>query len=273
MWPGSSEPLPWHPFHEGPDQGPSLFGRLTDRGASLGNMDNPGPDGGRLSIAQWDKADRPRERLLVHGAKALSDAELVAILIRAGTPKRSALEMAREILAAAANDLNRLAASGAAELMKRPGVGEAKALSIIAALELGQRRRRSEPTERPRIATSAHAYEELRHRMADLHHEEFWTLLLDRGLRLLDSRRVSMGGVHGTVADPKIIFRKAMEAGASCIVVAHNHPSGQLRPSEEDIRLTRKLVEGGRLLDILVQDHLILADNGYFSFADQGLMI
>ena len=226
----------------------------------------------RLPITEWDKSDRPRERMLALGAKAMTDADLVAILIRAGTPSRSALEVAREILSAAGNDLNKLAAASASELMKRPGVGEAKALSIIAALELGLRRRAASPRERPRISTSAHVFEELRHKIADLHQEEFWMLLLDRGLRLIDSRRVSIGGVHGTVADPKVIFRKALEAGASCIAVAHNHPSGQLRPSEEDIRLTKKLVEGGRLVDIIVQDHIIIAGDGYYSFADNGQM-
>ncbi|MBK8581637.1 MAG: DNA repair protein RadC [Flavobacteriales bacterium] len=226
----------------------------------------------RLSIPNWDKGDRPRERMMAMGAKALSDAELVAILIRAGTPSRSALEVAREILAAAGNDLNALATSTPTELMKRPGVGEAKALSILAALELGQRRRATAPRERPRIATSAHVFEELRHKIADLHLEEFWMLMLDRGLRLIDSKRISIGGVHGTVADPKVIFRKALEAGASCIAVAHNHPSGQLRPSEEDIRLTKKLMEGGRFLDIIVQDHIIIAGENYYSFADNGQM-
>jgi DNA repair protein RadC len=227
----------------------------------------------RLSIADWEKSDQPRERLLAHGAKALSDAELVAILIRSGTPELSALELARLVLQEAGNDLNGLARRTPAELMKRKGMGEAKALAIVAALELGMRRREGEPRERPRIAQSAHAYEELRAKLADLPHEEFWLLFLDRGMRLIESRRVSMGGLHGTVADPKVIFRHALEKGASCIVVAHNHPSGQLRPSEEDIRLTRKLMEGGRMLDILVQDHLIITATGYYSFADNGQLI
>ena len=230
------------------------------------------PEDRRLSIPQWDKGDRPRERMMAHGAKALTDAELVAILIRAGTPRRSALELAREILAAVDNDLNALATAAPSELMKRPGVGEAKALSIIAALELGQRRREGTPRERARITSSALVFEELRHKLSDLQQEEFWLMLLDRGLRLIGTKRISIGGVHGTVADPKVIFRVALEAGASCIAVAHNHPSGQLRPSEEDLRLTRKLVDGGRLVDIIVQDHLIITGSGYYSFADHGQM-
>jgi DNA repair protein RadC len=226
----------------------------------------------RLRIPDWDKRDRPRERLMAQGAKALSDAELVAILIRSGTPDLSALELAKHLLAEAKNDLNHLAALTPADLMKRKGIGEAKALSIVAALELGMRRRSGIRLERPRLSTSAQVHEEVRAALADLPHEEFWLVLLDRGLRLIEMLPVSRGGIHGTVADPKVIFRKALERGASCMVLCHNHPSGQLRPSEEDIKLTRKLIEGGRLMDILVQDHLIVTAEGYFSFADNGQM-
>ncbi|MCO6481576.1 MAG: DNA repair protein RadC [Flavobacteriales bacterium] len=230
------------------------------------------PSGRRLTIRDWSKEDRPRERLLAQGAKALSDAELVAILLRSGFKDQTALDLAKALLVDAGNDLNRLAARTPAELMRRKGMGMAKALAVVAALELGHRRRERTSPERVPIHTSRSAYDELRSQIADLPHEEFWMLLLDRGLRLIDRRKVSSGGIHGTVADPKLIFRVALDAGASCIVVAHNHPSGQLRPSEEDIRLTRKLVEGGRMLDILVQDHLIITAEGYYSFADQGQM-
>lgn len=226
----------------------------------------------RLKIPDWDKRDRPRERLLAQGAKALSDAELVAILIRSGTADLSALELAKLLLAETKNDLNHFAALTPADLMKRKGIGEAKALSIVAAMELGMRRRTGTRAERPRLATSAQVYEEVRPVLADLPHEEFWLVLLDRGLRSIETLPVSRGGIHGTVADPKVIFRKALERGASCMVVCHNHPSGQLRPSEEDLKLTRKLIEGGRLMDILVQDHLIVTAEGYYSFADNGQM-
>jgi DNA repair protein RadC len=226
----------------------------------------------RLRIPDWDRRDRPRERLMAQGAKALSDAELVAILIRSGTPSLTALELAKHLLGEAKNDLNRLAGLTPADLMKRKGIGEAKALSIVAALELGMRRRSAVQQERPRLSTSAQVHEEVRSMLADLPHEEFWLVLMDRGLRLIETLAVSRGGIHGTVADPKVIFRKALERGASCMVLCHNHPSGQLRPSEEDIKLTRKLVEGGRLMDILVQDHLIVTDRGYYSFADNGQM-
>jgi len=224
----------------------------------------------KLSIPEWSKEDRPRERLMARGAKALSDVELVAILIRSGTPKESALDLARIILHKAGNDLNKLMALGTTELMRINGVGEAKAMSIVAALELGQRRRESTLAERPLITGSQAAYELLRPVMADLPHEEFWLLLLDRGNRLLERTRISQGGLHGTVADPKLIFREALDRRASSVILCHNHPSGQLRPSAEDIALTSKLVEGGRFLDIVVQDHLIVASTGYFSFADNG---
>ncbi len=232
-------------------------------------MEPPGTET-KLSIRDWAADDRPRERLLKLGAKALSDAELVAILIRAGTPKDSALDLAKIIMNRAGNDLHKLAATSITELMKINGVGEAKALSIVAALELGQRRRAQAIEERPQVHASQSAFDLLRPLVADLPHEEFWLLLLDRGNRLLSHCRVSEGGMHGTVADPKRIFREALERRASSVVLCHNHPSGQLRPSSEDIALTKKLVDGGRLLDITVQDHLIITVSGYYSFADNG---
>ncbi len=225
---------------------------------------------GKLSIPEWSKEDRPRERLLARGPKAMTDVELVAILIRSGTPTESALDLARIILNKAGNDLHKLAALSTTDLMKVNGVGEAKAMSIVAALELGQRRRDLTVAERPLIATSRAAFEILQPMVADLPHEEFWLLLLDRGNRLLERIRVSQGGMHGTVADPKLIFREALDRRASSVILCHNHPSGQLRPSAEDIALTRKLLEGGRFLDIAVQDHLIITTSGYYSFADNG---
>lgn len=224
----------------------------------------------KLSIPEWSKEDRPRERLLSKGVKALSDAELIAILIRSGTPADSALDLARVILHKAGNDLHRLAAMGTSELMRIKGVGEAKAMAIVAALEMGQRRRDLTVADRPLITGSASAYEMLHPVLADLPHEEFWLLLLDRGNRLMERFRVSQGGMHGTVADPKMIFREALDRRASSMILGHNHPSGQLRPSVEDIALTRKLVEAGRFLDVMVQDHLIVTNSGYFSFADNG---
>lgn len=226
----------------------------------------------KLSIRDWARDDRPREKLMQHGAQTLSDAELIAILIRSGTTKESALDLAKRVLATSGNDLYRLGRMGVADLTRFKGMGEAKAISIVAALELGRRRRALEPAERELVATSAVAHELLRPMLGDLPHEEFWLLFMDRGNRLLDRCRVSRGGLHGTVADPKVIFKEALDRRASSVVLGHNHPSGQLRPSEEDITLTRKLVEGGRLLEITVQDHLIVTSGGYFSFADHGMM-
>ncbi|TXI78856.1 MAG: JAB domain-containing protein [Flavobacteriales bacterium] len=224
----------------------------------------------KLTIPEWSKDDRPRERLLARGVKALSDAELVAILIRSGTPTDSALDLARIILSQAGNDLHKLAGLGVNELMRIHGVGEAKAMSIVAALELGQRRRDLNVSQRPLIVDSRSAFELLQPVLGDLPYEEFWLLLLDRGNRLINRYQVSQGGMHGTVADPKRIFKEALDQRASAVILCHNHPSGQLRPSTEDIMLTRKLVEGGRFLDIVVQDHLIVTSSGYYSFADNG---
>lgn len=229
-------------------------------------------DESRIPIRDWAKNDRPREKLMTLGARSLSDAELLAILIRSGSAKESALDLAKRILAKTGNDLHRLSALGVTELTEHKGMGEAKALAIVAAMELGRRRRSTDAPERPSITSSAAAFELIRSKLADLQHEEFWLLLLDRGNRLLELLSVSSGGMHGTVADPKVIFKKALDKRASCLVLCHNHPSGQLRPSEEDIVLTRKLTEGARLLDIAVQDHLIVASTGYYSFADNGMM-
>jgi DNA repair protein RadC len=225
-----------------------------------------------ISIRDWAKDDRPREKLMGLGPRSLSDAELIAILIRSGSTKESALDLSKKILAQAGNDLHRLAGLGVQDLIRFKGMGEAKAIAIVAALELGRRRRSAEVVERPSVTSSAAAHELVREKLADVQHEEFWLLLLDRGNRLLERLAISRGGLHGTVADPKVIFKEALDRRASCIVLCHNHPSGQLRPSEEDIKLTRKLVDGARLLDITVQDHLIVASGGYFSFADNGML-
>ncbi|MEO8068010.1 MAG: DNA repair protein RadC [Flavobacteriales bacterium] len=230
------------------------------------------PENLRPTIREWSKDERPRERLMSQGPQALSDAELLAILIRTGTPKMNALEMGREILRTSGNDIGRLGRRSVADLMKTHGMGEAKAITIAAALELGRRRREEPSLERKKILNSADAHEELRPFLTDLPHEQFWLLILDRGNKVTDKCMVSDGGMHGTVADPKRIFKEALDRRAAGVVLAHNHPSGQLQPSAEDLALTKKLVEGARLLDIAVQDHLIVTDNGYFSFADNGLL-
>lgn len=205
-------------------------------------------------------------------ASDLTDAEVVSLLIGNGSSSETSRSQSRELLGAHGNCLSRLAVATPEEMMRVRGIGQRTAVNLLAAIELGRRKLTVQQVERPRICTSAGAYEELKPVLADLPHEEFWVLMLDRGLRLIERHRCSVGGLHGTVADPKCIFKAAIDKRASCILVAHNHPSGQLRPSEEDIRLTRKLVEGGRMLDILVQDHVIVTASGYYSFADNGQM-
>lgn len=233
----------------------------------------PESEESRIPIREWASDDRPREKLMRLGARALSDAELLAILIRSGSRAESALDLAKRILAKAGNDLHRLGSFGVSDLTEPKGMGEAKAIAIAAALELGRRRREGEAAVRPLIATSASAFDLIRSKLADLPHEEFWLILLDRGNRLLELVSISSGGMHGTVADPKLIFKTALDKRASCLLLCHNHPSGQLRPSEEDIKLTRKLTDGARLLDLTVQDHLIVGGTGYYSFADNGMLL
>jgi DNA repair protein RadC len=225
-----------------------------------------------LNIKEWSPEDRPREKLLLKGTSSLSDAELVAILIGSGTANASAVEVAKKILAAGQNNLNELAKLGVKDLMKIKGIGEAKAITIVAALELGRRRREVDSTEKPKINSSRDAYEMVRGDLIDLPHEEFWVLLLNRANRVIKKRRISEGGVSGTVADPKLIYKMALEELASGVVVAHNHPSGNLQPSQNDIDLTKKLKEAGKFLEVQLLDHLIVAGTKYFSFADEGFL-
>lgn len=210
--------------------------------------------------------------LFAENMSGQSITQIIAILIGRGTITLTTFKQAVDLLATYDNCLNRLARASPEEIMRVHGIGKPTARNILAAIELSRRRHVYVPHERPRVSTSSEAYEILRPVLCDLAHEEFWLLLMDRGLRVLERVRLSIGGLHGTVADPKCIFKMAIDKRASCMIVAHNHPSGQLRPSEEDIRLTRKLVEGGRMLDIIVQDHVILTDTGYYSFGDSGQM-
>ncbi|TXI71386.1 MAG: JAB domain-containing protein [Cyclobacteriaceae bacterium] len=216
--------------------------------------------------------DRPREKLALKGKATLSDAELIAILLGTGTSKLSAVDLGKNILQTVNNDLNELARLSVKDLMKIKGIGEAKAITIISALELGRRRKDLQVEERPRVMGSADAYEILKADLLDIPHEAFWILLLNRANRVIKKHQVSQGGVAGTVADPKIIFKVAVEELASGIILAHNHPSGNLAASQADIDLTKKLKESGKLLDIQVLDHIIVGDKSYFSFADEGLL-
>ncbi|MEL6719665.1 MAG: DNA repair protein RadC [Bacteroidota bacterium] len=226
----------------------------------------------KISIKDWAEDDQPREKLVKKGANVLSDAELIAILIRVGTKGESALDLAKRVLASVDNDLNALAKRGAKELMKFDGIKLAKAVAIVAALELGRRRQTTDIKQRPKIQSSSDAYHTIAPILMDLPHEEFWILLLNRANLVLDRIQLSQGGTSGTVVDAKMVFRAALEGQASGIILVHNHPSGSLRPSQQDIDLTKKLRDAGKTLDINVLDHLIVTDRGYYSFADEGMM-
>lgn len=225
-----------------------------------------------LKIKNWSPEDRPREKLLSKGTPALSDAELVAILLGTGTTTVSAVELGKRLLQTVDNNLHELGRLSVKDLTKVKGIGQAKAITIIAALELGRRRRETDAEEKPRVSGSRDCFNILKPHLQDLPHEEFWIILLNRANRVIRKYQVSQGGVAGTVADPKIIFKVAIAELASGIILAHNHPSGNLTASQADIELTRKIKEAGKLLEIQVLDHLIVAGQKYFSFADEGML-
>ncbi|GAB2472856.1 DNA repair protein RadC [Hymenobacter qilianensis] len=225
-----------------------------------------------FGIKSWAEEDRPREKLLQKGRSALSDAELMGILLGSGTAKLSAVDVAKLILNAVENDLNELAKLSVKELMRHKGIGEAKAITIVAALELGRRRKETAAAARTTITCSRDIYQLIRPNLQDLPHEEFWVILLNRANVVMRKQPISSGGVAGTVADPKMIFKHALEQLASSIILVHNHPSGNQKPSAADIALTRKLKEAGQFLDLPILDHLIYTDHGYYSFADEGVL-
>ncbi|KAB2915443.1 MAG: JAB domain-containing protein [Bacteroidetes bacterium] len=223
-------------------------------------------------IKQWAQEDRPREKLMLHGKGTLSQAELLAILISTGTKSKSAIDLAREILKKCGDDINHLAKMSVKELVKIDGIGEAKAISIVAAIELGGRRQIAEVKQKKSIGHSKDIYDLFKPKLADLMHEEFWILLLNQGLKIIGERQVSEGGMTSTAVDARKIFRLAIDEGAASIALAHNHPSGSLKPSNEDILLTNRLKEAGKLLDVKVIDHVIVAETGFYSFADEGML-
>ncbi|UKJ08718.1 RadC family protein [Solitalea lacus] len=226
----------------------------------------------KLPITAWAEDDRPREKMMLKGRQSLSDAELIAILIGTGTPKLSAVDLSKQILNALHNDLNALAKLSIKELTKFNGIGEAKAITILAALELGRRKKEEAPVKVQRITCSKDVYQIASPFLVDLQHEEFWVILLSRSNKVLGTYNISKGGMAGTVADPKIIYKLALEHSASSLVLLHNHPSGNLKPSQQDIQLTAKFKQAGNLLDITVLDHLIITEHGYYSFADEGAL-
>lgn len=225
-----------------------------------------------LSIKSWAEDDRPREKMLIKGRAAMSDSELLAILIATGSAKKSALDLAKECLALAKNDLSKLSRMTVPELCKVSGIGPAKAITLVASLELGRRRKDNVAEKKLRVVSSQIVYDHMRPYLQDLSHEEFYVILLNRANEEIRTVQISSGGLSGTVADGKIIFKAAIENSAHGLILVHNHPSGQLFPSDSDKSLTRKMVQFGSFIDLPILDHLIFADNGYFSFADQGIL-
>lgn len=226
----------------------------------------------KLTIKLWAECDRPREKLLEKGSHVLTDAELIAIIIGSGSRTETAVELSQKILKENNNCLVELSRMSIDELIRFNGIGEAKAISIVAALELGRRRRQSEGLKKEKVTCSKDVVEIFQPVLGDNVKEEFWILLLNRANKIISKKRISEGGVAGTVADSKIIFKEAVDKLASSIVLCHNHPSGNVKPSDADIKLTRRLKEAGQIFEIPVLDHIIITHNSFYSFADEGLM-
>ncbi|HNQ27646.1 MAG TPA: DNA repair protein RadC [Aquaticitalea sp.] len=223
-------------------------------------------------IKDWSEDDRPREKLLQKGKEALSDAELVAILIGSGSRNESAVDLCKRILASTGNNLNALGKMSVKQLTAFKGIGEAKAISIVAALELGRRRRQENALERKKIASSKSVFELMQPIIGELSHEEFWVLFLNNGNQVIAKNQMSKGGMTDTLVDVRLVMKMALEVGAIALILAHNHPSGALKPSDADILLTKKLKIAANSMDIRLLDHLIVTENAYFSFADEGMI-
>ena len=222
------------------------------------------------SIKEWSVADRPREKLLSLGAKSLSESELIAILMRVGMRNRSAVDVAKELMSKYDNSVSAISKLSVHDLMKIKGIGEAKAVTIAAALELGRRRATESAVQKSQITSSVDAYDLIHSRMQDLMHESFYIILLDRRSKVIAIEEIHVGGMSAMVVDPKMIFQKALERKACSVILSHNHPSGSPSPSNEDIRLTEKVKLAGTYMDIKVLDHIIIGEGSYYSFADEG---
>ncbi|MDZ4822301.1 MAG: DNA repair protein RadC [Flavobacteriales bacterium] len=223
-------------------------------------------------IKTWSPDDRPREKLMSKGQLALSDAELLAILIGSGSSKESAVELSRRILLSVNGSLDELGKLSLADLMKFHGMGEAKSVTVLAALEFARRRRVQESPAKDKIVSSRDAYERFLQVMGDIAHEEFWAIYLNRANKILSMKKVGEGGTSATIVDPKKIFQGALESKACSVVVGHNHPSGNLQPSSQDKQLTSRLVQAGKVMDCPLTDHIIVTNSAYFSFADEGVL-
>jgi DNA repair protein RadC len=222
-------------------------------------------------ITNWSEDDKPREKLMLKGKSALSDAELIAILIGSGSRNESAVGLSKRILASVDNNLNALGKLTISQLMNFKGIGEAKAISIMAAMELGRRRRAEDAVELKKITSSKMIFELMQPIIGELPHEEFWVLYLNNSNKVLSKSQQGKGGITGTLVDTRLVFKAALELGATALILCHNHPSGTLMPSEADKQMTRKLKAAGQNLDIQVLDHVIVTENGYYSFNDEGI--
>lgn len=225
-----------------------------------------------FSIKNWSQDDQPREKLLYKGKAALSDAELLAILISSGNRDESAVALCKRIFASVNNNLSELGRLSISQLMEFKGIGEAKAITIVAALELGRRRRSEEAVEKKKITSSKSVFELMQPLIGELEHEEFWIIFLNNSNKIIDKKQLSKGGITGTLVDVRLVLKNALELGATGLILAHNHPSGTLKPSEADKHLTNKLKMASESLDIKVLDHLIITEKAYLSFADENLI-
>lgn len=225
-----------------------------------------------LPITTWALEDRPREKLLAKGIQSLSDAELIAILIGSGSKNETAVELSKRILSSVSNNLNQLGKQTITDLQYFKGIGEAKAISIVAAMELGKRRKVADILEKQSIGCSKDVFELFASVLGDLPYEEFWVLHLNRSNKIINKQKISQGGVSGTVIDIKLVLKHAIEKLSSSIILCHNHPSGNKQPSKSDIDITKKLKEASRLMDISLLDHIIVTDIDYFSMADEGIL-
>jgi len=225
-----------------------------------------------FSIKHWSEDDKPREKLMLKGKIALSDAELLAILIGSGSRNESAVDLCKRILASNENNLNQLGKQSIQQLLQFKGIGEAKAITIIAALELGKRRRLEEAKQLTQIKSSKDVFEHMQPLIGDLQNEEFWVLLLNNSNKIIQKIQLSKGGLTATLVDVRLLFKQALEHFATAIILVHNHPSGQLKPSEADKNITRKIADAGNVLEIKLLDHIIITEHDYFSFADDGIL-
>mgnify|MGYP003587025703 CR=1 FL=1 len=225
-----------------------------------------------MSIKFLAEDDRPREKFISKGKNSLSDAELLAIIMGSGNREDSAVELGRKILNSVENNWHNLSKLYISDLMKFKGIGEAKAISIATALEIGRRRAAQEVPEKIKIGQSTDLYKVLQPHLSDLQTEEFWAIFLNQSNRIVGKSKLTSGGINQSVVDVRVLFKTAIEHFATAIVIAHNHPSGNLKPSSEDLKITKQIKEGGKLLNIELLDHLIITQNSYFSFADEDLL-